>query len=181
MCYDNFKYKGRGRIKAMKKRKSTFISICAIVCAIVFASCGEKDAGQPEPEGEPTTAESNDDGLITVGFALSGDGAGWSAALVQSVEDNCTEENGIHLIMENAEDEFDNQVALIRSFIEQKVDAIGFTPIVSDGWDEVLQEAKDAGIPVIMLDRTINTEDDTCIQAGSARIFCWKGIRRRTG
>lgn len=178
MCYDNFKYKGRGRIKAMKKRKSIFISICAIACAIVFASCGEKDAGQPEPEEEQTTAaESNDDGLITVGFALSGDSAGWSAALVQSVEDNCSEENGIHLIMESAEDEFDNQVALIRSFIEQKVDAIGFTPIVSDGWDEVLQEAKDAGIPVIMLDRTINTEDDTLYTSWVGSDFLLEGYK----
>ncbi len=155
----------------MKKLKMSFISLFLVVC-MVLTSCGQESAATPEEE---QTAENSS--LITVGFALSGASAGWSAALVQSVKDNCTEENGINLLFESADDSFDKQVEIMRSFIEKKVDAIGFTPLVSDGWDDVLKEAKDAGIPVIMLDRTINTEDDTLYTSWVGSDFLLEGYK----
>ncbi|HOX31632.1 MAG TPA: ABC transporter substrate-binding protein, partial [Spirochaetales bacterium] len=54
-----------------------------------------------------------------------------------------------------------NQIAAIRSFIARKVDVIAFSPVVDSGWDEVLREAKEAGIPVILTDRRIGLKDDS--------------------
>ncbi len=163
------------RMKSMKKLKSILTCFFLVVCMVTVTACGQQAS---EKQGEDKEKEaSGKDSLITVGFALSGSAAGWSGALIQSVKDNCTEENGINLLFEDADGDFDTQVELIRSFIEQKVDAIGFTPIVSDGWDEVLKEAKDAGIPVIMLDRTINTSDDTLYTSWVGSDFLLEGYK----
>jgi simple sugar transport system substrate-binding protein len=69
-------------------------------------------------------------------------------------------------MLENANQKQENQIAAIRRFIAYKVDVIAFSPIVEEGWDNVLMEAKDAGIPVILVDRDISTEKEgltTCL------------------
>ena len=69
-------------------------------------------------------------------------------------------------MLENANQSQENQIAAIRRFIAYKVDVIAFSPIVEDGWDNVLMEAKEAGIPVILVDRDIETSMDdltTCL------------------
>ena len=48
----------------------------------------------------------------------------------------------------------------MRKLIVQKVDVIGIAPIVETGWDEVFQEAKDAGIPIIIVDRRAHVPED---------------------
>ena len=55
----------------------------------------------------------------------------------------------------------ENQIRAIRSFVTQHVDAIVLAPLVETGWDPVLREAKRAGIPVIITDRTIQTADES--------------------
>jgi galactofuranose transport system substrate-binding protein len=86
------------------------------------------------------------DELITVGFAQTGSESGWRSANTES--------------MKAADNKPEAQIAAVRSFINQGVDAIVIAPIVSDGWDDVLTEAKDAGIPVILEDRTVSASDD---------------------
>ena len=71
-----------------------------------------------------------------------------------------SEENGFDLIFNAADNDPAAQIAAVRGFINQGVDAIVIAPIVEDGWDDVLQEAKDAGIPVILEDRTVTSADD---------------------
>ena len=143
-----------------------YLILFAVILTIsMLTACGNNNTEQT-PEETDTTEES--DSIITVGFAQSGSGATWNAANIDSIRQSCSAENGFNLILENANDSFDNQIASIRSFIEQDVDVIGFSPLVADGWDEVLQEAKAAGIPVILVDRTLNTADDTLYT-------CWVG------
>ena len=62
---------------------------------------------------------------------------------------------------ENAEQKQEKQIKAIREFIAYQVDVIAFSPIVETGWDNVHQEAKAAGIPVLTTDRMIQTEDDS--------------------
>jgi len=71
-----------------------------------------------------------------------------------------SEENGFELIFNAADNKIEAQIAAVRSFINQGVDAIVIAPIVEDGWDDVLNEAKEAGIPVILEDRTVSASDD---------------------
>ena len=101
-----------------------------------------------------------DDGLITVGFAQTGSESGWRSANTESMKEAFSEENGFELIFNAADNKQEAQIQAVRSFINQGVDAIVIAPITVDGWDDVLTEAKDAGIPVVLEDRTVSASDD---------------------
>ena len=102
-----------------------------------------------------------DDNLIVVGVAQVGSESVWRSAHTQSIQDAFTRANGYMLIFDNARQKQANQIKAIRSFISQQVDYIVLSPIEESGWDTVLQEAKDAGIPVILIDRKVSVDDDS--------------------
>ena len=72
-----------------------------------------------------------------------------------------SEENGYELIFDDAQQKQENQLTAIRNFIQQEVDYILLAPVTETGWDTVLQEAKDADIPVIIVDRMVDVSDDS--------------------
>jgi simple sugar transport system substrate-binding protein len=100
------------------------------------------------------------DDVITVGFAQTGSESGWRAANTESMKTAFSAENGFELVFNAADNKIEAQIAAVRSFINQGVDAIVIAPIVEDGWDDVLNEAKEAGIPVILEDRTVTASED---------------------
>lgn len=100
----------------------------------------------------------------TVGFSQIGSESGWRAAET-TVTKKEAEKRGIDLKFADAQQKQENQIKAIRSFIAQGVDAILVAPVVETGWDSVLEEAKDAEIPVILLDRTIKASDDLYLTA----------------
>jgi ABC-type sugar transport system substrate-binding protein len=108
----------------------------------------------------PSAGGDGGDELITVGFAQTGSESGWRSANTESMKAAFSEENGFELIFNAADNKPEAQIAAVRSFINQGVDAIVIAPIVVDGWDDVLKEAKDAGIPVILEDRTVSASED---------------------
>jgi simple sugar transport system substrate-binding protein len=99
------------------------------------------------------------DDVITVGFAQTGSESGWRSANTESMKAAFSKENGFELKFNAADNKIEAQIAAVRGFITQGVDAIVIAPIVEDGWDDVLQEAKDAGIPVILEDRTLSADE----------------------
>ncbi|HEX6361297.1 ABC transporter substrate-binding protein [Actinophytocola sp.] len=99
-----------------------------------------------------------DDGKITMGFAQVGAESGWRTANTKSIQDSA-KEAGIELKFSDAQQKQENQIKAIRSYIQQRVDIIAFSPVVETGWDTVLQEAKRANIPVILTDRAIDSDD----------------------
>lgn len=108
----------------------------------------------------PSAGGDGGDELITVGFAQTGSESGWRSANTESMKAAFSEENGFELVFNAADNKPEAQIAAVRSFINQGVDAIVIAPIVVDGWDDVLKEAKDAGIPVILEDRTVSASED---------------------
>ena len=96
---------------------------------------------------------------IVVGVSQLGSESGWRTANTESVQNAFTQKNGYFLIYNNARQKQENQLKAIRSFISQRVDYIIFSPVVETGWETVLQEAKQAGIPVILMDRNVDVED----------------------
>lgn len=108
-------------------------------------------------EEEPYVSEDTD--RIVVGVSQLGSESRWRTANTESVQTVFTQQNGYFLIINNARQKQENQIKAIRSFISQRVDYIVFAPVVETGWDTVLQEAKEAGIPVILMDRTVDVED----------------------
>ena len=95
----------------------------------------------------------------TIGFSQIGSESGWRAAET-SVTKLEAEKRGINLKFADAQQKQENQIKAIRGFIAQGVDAILVAPVVATGWDDVLGEAKDAKIPVILLDRGIDASKD---------------------
>ena len=97
---------------------------------------------------------------IVFGFAQIGAESEWRAANTASIKD-AAKKAGITLKFSDAQQKQENQIKAIRSFIAQKVTVIGLAPVVESGWDTVLKEAKAAKIPVILVDRNIDSKDDS--------------------
>jgi galactofuranose transport system substrate-binding protein len=95
-------------------------------------------------------------GTVKVGFAQTGSESGWRTANTVSMKDAFSSGNGFDLSFADAQNKQENQIASIRSFITRGVDAIVFAPVVETGWNDVLKQAKQAGIPVILEDRGVD-------------------------
>ncbi|WP_405374645.1 MULTISPECIES: ABC transporter substrate-binding protein [unclassified Microbacterium] len=133
-------------------RKSIFAA-AAMLGALALVATGCAGGGAPGASG-------GDDDVITVGFAQTGSESGWRAANTESIKEAFSEANGFELIFNAADNKQEAQISAVRNFINQGVDAIVVAPITVDGWDDVLTEAKDAGIPVILEDRTVSASED---------------------
>ena len=112
-----------------------------------MAGCGE-------------TVQREEASEVIVGFSQLGSESGWRVGNTIDIE-RAAERAQVQLIMKNADQRQENQIKAIRSFIALQVDVIAFAPIVEEGWDKVLREAKEAGIPVLLTDRFIKIEDES--------------------
>ena len=137
--------------------KKTWLARVALVgtLAIITTGCGSSSSGSGASSGGSTPK-----GPIKVGFAQTGSESGWRSANTESMKAAFSTANGFDLTFNAADNKPEAQIAAVRSFISQGVDAIVMAPIVSDGWDDVLKEAKDAGIPVVLEDRTVSAPDN---------------------
>jgi simple sugar transport system substrate-binding protein len=117
-----------------------------------FTACQKR-----QQEGGELSSET---GGIILGFSQIGAESAWRNCNTRSVQE-AAEAAGIQLLFSNAEQKQENQIKAIRSFIAYQVDVIAFVPIVSTGWENVLQEAKEAGIPVLVTDRRIDIHDES--------------------
>jgi galactofuranose transport system substrate-binding protein len=104
----------------------------------------------------PLLAQDTDTPL-TIGFAQVGSESDWRTAFTEATLAEA-EARGIDLRFSNAENSQEVQIAALRSFIEEGVDAIVLAPVVETGWDEILQEVKDAGIPLVIVDRNVTAD-----------------------
>ena len=134
----------------------------AFLCALLALSLvlGSACGAGPEPAGEAAAED-----LTVIGMCQVGAESDWRVANSESMKAVFTEENGYHLLFEDARQKQENQISAIRKFIQQQVDYIVLMPISESGWDSVLQEAKEAGIPVILVDRMVNVEDESLYAA----------------
>jgi galactofuranose transport system substrate-binding protein len=94
-----------------------------------------------------------------VGFSQIGSESEWRTANTTSVQTSFKEEPTFELIYSDAQQKQENQIKALRSFIARKVNVILFTALVETGYGPVLKEAKQAGIPVIMIDRDVAKAD----------------------
>lgn len=120
----------------------------------------------------PQKAVPGEKELIVVGFSQVGSESDWRNANTVSMEEAFSTENGYRLILDDAQQKQERQITAIRNFINQGVDYIVLAPITMEGWDTVLTEAKTAGIPVIIVDRMVDTDDPDLFT-------CWVGSDTR--
>ena len=144
------------------KRKIAAVLTVLLYSVFILAGCAKQ-----EPAKE--------DDLIVIGMSQVGAESDWRQADTASMKSVFTEANGYRLLFEDARQEQENQFVAIRRFIQQKVDYIVVMPITEDGWDAVLKEAKDAGIPVIVVDRMVNVKDENLVTAHVGSDFYAEG------
>ena len=141
----------------MKRKHAALIGFLLLVCCTLTAC-----TATPAP-----TAETYED-FIVVGFSQVGAESDWRNANTVSMQQALSEANGYRLIIDDAQQKQERQITAIRNFIHQGVDYIVLAPTTEKGWDTVLAEAKDADIPVIIVDRRIEIKDDSLFA-------CWIG------
>ena len=131
------------------KLKKWLTGVLAAAMALSLAACSD---------GGAESADAGSEDSITLGFAQVGSESEWRTANTDNIK-AAAEAAGVTLQFSDAQQKQENQIKAIRSFIAYQVDVIAFAPIVEQGWDTVLQEARDAGIPVLLTDRFIVTDD----------------------
>jgi len=137
----------------MKKKLISIAAAAGLLLGLAGCASGGT-AGGGESEG-PKAVED-----LVVGFAQVGAESGWRTANTKDIQ-SAFEEAGIELKFSDAQQKQENQIKAIRSYIQQGVDYIAFSPVVETGWDAVLNEAKAAGIPVVLTDRAVDSQDES--------------------
>ena len=115
------------------------------------------------------------DDLVTVGYAQVGHESDWRTANTQNYQDVFSEDAGYSLDLVDCDNDNAAQLEAVRTFISKDMDYIVIAPIQSAGWDTVLQEAQDAGIPVIIVDRMVDVSDDSLYTAWVGSNFKLEG------
>lgn len=155
--------------------KGKFLSLLsALVLGAAVTGCGDAISPGPAVDGP------------LIGFSQIETASSWRAAMVEDIEAEARR-RGFELRVSDAQGRQEYQISGLRSFVAQGADLIVLTPTVESGWDEVLQEVKDAGIPVVLADRLVDVEDDSLYVTAVGSDFHEEGrlaaewIAERTG
>jgi len=153
--------------------KRLFLVFMVITVVFLLAACGAAQPAAPAPAEQPAQAEQPAESEaapaesaaepmtyedLTVCYPQLGAESDWRTANTASFKQTA-EELGVNLIFSDAQQKQENQISAIRTCIQQEVDVIALPPVVEDGWDAVLTEAQDAGIPVIVVDRSVSADE----------------------
>lgn len=152
-------------------RQNKTMRIAAALCTVILAGsllsgCRSTYVYDEEPE---------DTELITIGFSQLGAESGYRTANTDNVRETFSIENGYNLLYDDGQQKQERQITAIRNYIQQEVDYIILSPVVENGWDTVLQEAREASIPVIIMDRMTNVSDEDLYTAWIGSDFYLEG------
>ena len=163
-----------------------------LACLTACGSTGKKNTEAPTdteketervsagPEGTDDSVAVNPKGTLTVGFVMIGSESDWRIACNRSVEEAFSRENGYYLVVRDGQQKQENQMKAMREFIDMDVDYILLNPIAENGWDAVLQEAREAGIPVVVFDRKVRAADPNAYTTWIGSDFLLEGRRACT-
>ncbi|MCB0166382.1 MAG: ABC transporter substrate-binding protein [Anaerolineae bacterium] len=149
------------------KLSKVLLFVVALTTILSVIGCGAAAPAAPaeapkeeaKAEAQPASSDKKTYEDLVVGYAQIGAESEWRTANTASIKEEA-EKLGVELKFSDAQQKQENQIKAIRSFIAQQVDVIGVSPVVETGWETVFQEAKDAGIPVILVDRRAAVPED---------------------
>lgn len=154
---------GVGKMKKIKKLIALLLTAILIIGLTACNNSKTKDASKDIEKDE-----------IYIGFVQVGAESDWRMANTKSMQETFNVD-GYKFEMVDAQQKTEKQITAIRDFIQKDVDYIVLAPNTEAGWDTVLGEAKDAGIPVIIVDRMIKTNDDSLYTAWVGSNFKQEG------
>jgi simple sugar transport system substrate-binding protein len=143
-----------------------------LIAALPAKSCKKTDDGAST--SAPPAAGEAPAQAVTVGFSQIGAESAWRTAETASIRSEALA-RGVNLRFSDAQQKQENQIKALNGFIAQGVDAIILAPVVETGWEPVLRSVRDAGIPVILVDRGVNVGDDTLYTTLIASDFVEEG------
>jgi galactofuranose transport system substrate-binding protein len=126
-----------------------------VILVTVLASFGCSPAAAPAAPVAKVKKEYKD---MTLCYPQLGAESDWRTANTASIKETADKLGIKNLVFSDAQQKPENQISAIRSCIQQGVDVIALPPVVEDGWDAVLTEAKNAKIPVIIVDRSVKAD-----------------------
>ena len=145
--------------------KASRVTLClAIVLVIaVLAGCTAPAATAPQGQAaaaQPAAAAAGTKTMkdLVLCFPQLGAESDWRTANTASMKETAQKLGIKQLVFSDAQQKQENQISAIRSCIQQGVDVIALPPVVETGWDAVLTEAKNASIPVIIVDRSVTAD-----------------------
>lgn len=143
----------------VKNRHGIILAAAVLAVLLFLSACAGEESPDLDPVNEAESKSRTDKYALTVGFTQVGEESYWRRANSQSIQDSFSSSKGYHLLFEDAQSNPENQISAIRNFIQQGADYIILEPVIETGWDTVLEEAKEADIPVIVADRQISVKD----------------------
>ncbi|USN98044.1 MAG: ABC transporter substrate-binding protein [Phycisphaeraceae bacterium] len=156
---------------------NTLAGIAGVAILLTLAGCGKSPSASSAPAGSEGAAGGGDTHApLVVGFSQIGAESDWRRANTDSIQSEA-KKRGIDLRFSDAQQKKENQIKAIRSFIAQGVDVISFSPVVETGFEQVLEEAKKAGIPVVLSDRAVDVSDPTLYKCFIGSDFVEEGRR----
>jgi ABC-type sugar transport system substrate-binding protein len=140
------------------KISKTLLAIALLL--LIAQGCTLQSSKAPSPQGAALSAKPKKTYQdLVVGYAQIGAESEWRTANTASIKQEA-ERLGVELKFMDAQQKQENQILALRTFIAEKVDVIGIPAVVETGWEEIFQEAKDAGIPIILVDRFADVPQD---------------------
>ena len=146
-----------------KARKNALLIMILTGLLILLTACGMTPDASSAADSEADTSKDK----IVIGFSQVGAESDWRKAHTLSMTETFGKDSRYELIIDDAQQKQSNQITAIRTFIQQEVDYIVLAPVTESGWDTVLGEAKEANIPVIIVDRKVDAPQDL--------FTCWVG------
>ncbi len=165
------------------RRKLISVCFCMIITELLITGCGSQKKEQAEygnakvEDTEGTKGEKEDsETMITIGFVQSGEISDWRTAMTASMNDTFREANGYTLKLEDAGEGYDKQFAAVRKLVKEKVDYLVISTLLEEEnasdpvqyksqWEEVLTEAKEAEIPVILAGNEPSVQEESLYSA----------------
>src|SRR4051812_46326474 len=147
--------------------------VLAVLVLGMLSACGDAATSTPAPAAATSTtapaasattaAAAAASGVktykdLTLCFPQLGAESDWRTANTASMKETATTLGVKQLVFSDAQQKQENQISAVRACIQQGVNVIALPPVVEDGWDAVLTEAKNAKIPVIVVDRSVSAD-----------------------
>ncbi|GAA4714654.1 sugar ABC transporter substrate-binding protein [Brevibacillus fulvus] len=154
----------------MQRQKNWFWLIGVLVVALVSAACGGQQAAQPTAASEQQGSNAAADGKLVIGVAHPDFDDKWLSYLQDGMEQYAATQKDVEVIYVDAMNDASKQLSQVENFVLQKVNAIVLIPVDTVSAPEMVEKAKAANIPIIVVNRQYDGVENATAYVGSESI-----------
>ncbi len=148
-------------------KKLLAVALVLVMCASLFAGCAPK-AAEPAatPAAEPTKAPEK----LKIGVAMSQFNDKWLSYMLDSMQEYSKGLTDVEVIYVDGKADVNTQLGQVETFIAQGCNAIVVNPVNTDATEPMTKAAKEAGVPLISVNRLFKNQDEATSYVGSESI-----------